>query len=154
MGWSLDRTRQLNTMSLSQLSKPYENVSLNYLQDRLWAGPWTGQGSSTQFQCLMSFKIIWVCLFKLPAGSVVGWSLDRTRQLNTVFHHELKDPLAQMAFRLDFRTNVRYSDNPLKRWFIHQKSWANVQTGEMTGQKNENCKKRKKYIMKYPCFVD
>ena len=33
------------------------------------------------------------------AGSVVGWSLDRAGQLNTVFHHELKDPLSQMVFR-------------------------------------------------------
>ena len=32
-------------------------------------------------------------------GSVVGWSLDRSNQLNTVFHHELKDPLSQMVFR-------------------------------------------------------
>ena len=33
------------------------------------------------------------------AGSVVGWSLDRSSQLNTVFHHELKDPLVQVLFR-------------------------------------------------------
>ena len=33
------------------------------------------------------------------SGSVVGWSLDRQNQLNTVFHHELKDPLSQMVFR-------------------------------------------------------
>ena len=31
------------------------------------------------------------------AGSVVGWTLDRSSQLNTVFHHELKDPLVQVA---------------------------------------------------------
>ena len=33
------------------------------------------------------------------AGSVVGWSLDRSSQLNTIFHHELKDPLSQLVFR-------------------------------------------------------
>ena len=33
------------------------------------------------------------------SGSVVGWALDRQHQLNTVFHHELKDPLSQMIFR-------------------------------------------------------
>ena len=33
------------------------------------------------------------------AGSVVGWSLDRSGQLNTIFHHELKDPLSQLVFR-------------------------------------------------------
>ena len=33
------------------------------------------------------------------AGSVVGWSIDRSNQLNTIFHHELKDPLSQIIFR-------------------------------------------------------
>ena len=33
------------------------------------------------------------------AGSVIGWSLDRSGQLNTIFHHELKDPLSQVRFR-------------------------------------------------------
>ncbi|XP_023345784.1 intraflagellar transport protein 140 homolog [Eurytemora carolleeae] len=33
------------------------------------------------------------------AGSVVGWAFDRSGQLNTVFHHELKDPISQIIFR-------------------------------------------------------
>ena len=33
------------------------------------------------------------------AGSVVGWTIDRSNQLNTIFHHELKDPLSQVIFR-------------------------------------------------------
>ena len=38
------------------------------------------------------------------AGSVVGWSLDRSSHLNTVFHHELKDPLVQVElFSMRFR---------------------------------------------------
>ena len=36
-------------------------------------------------------------MIQSSTGSVVGWSLDRSSQLNTVFHHELKDPLVQVV---------------------------------------------------------
>ena len=48
------------------------------------------------------------------AGSVVGWSLDRSSHLNTVFHHELKDPLVQVDFFLGVQVPI-LSDQVLFR---------------------------------------
>ena len=57
--------------------------------------------------------------YGLATGSVVGWSLDRSRQLNTVFHHELKDPLTQLAFRLVHTADIQVSSHS---WHLGQLS--------------------------------
>lgn len=35
----------------------------------------------------------------LQSGSLVGWKVDARGMLQTIFHHELKDPLSHISFR-------------------------------------------------------
>lgn len=40
-------------------------------------------------------------IFALQSGATVGWRVDNSGDLQTVFTHELKDPLVQVVYRVN-----------------------------------------------------
>lgn len=43
--------------------------------------------------------------FLLQSGATVGWRVDASGNLQTVFTHELKDPLVQVVYRVHTNTD-------------------------------------------------
>lgn len=54
-------------------------------------------------------------LFCVQTGSLVGWKVDRKGQTNLNFHHDLKESITHLTFRLTVKSNLDYDIQEMAR---------------------------------------